>query len=135
VVAVTHGRPAMIPSHVAQRVTLPIIAQTPECDNPASILGNTTTHASFFVKSVELYEVIYRTILAVYYSDGGPLPKCVANLHNRDLSSEDEDLAVVIQLDGALRKWKTTLPEHLKIFTSEARAMPVHRQAVILHIR
>ena len=125
----------MIPSHVAHRVTFPTIAQTPGQDNPTSILGNTITHASFFVKSVELYEIIYRTILAVYYSDCGPLPKCIANLHNRDLSGEDEDLAVVIQLDGALRKWKTTLPEHLKLLTPEARAMKVHRQAVILHIR
>jgi hypothetical protein len=125
----------MIPSHVAQRVPLPLIAQSSNGDGNVGILGSSATHASFFVKSVELYDIMYRTILAVYNSDGGPLPKCVANPHNREVSTDDEDIAIVIQLDGSLRKWKQTLPEQLKLRSSEQRQMIVHRQAVILHIR
>lgn len=126
----------MIPSHLAQRVPLPLHTAQAGGQNPASILGNTQTHASFFVKSLELYEIIYRTILSVYYSNGGgPLPKCVTNAHTRDPGGEDEDIAIAVQLDGALRKWEYGLPEHLKWDTSEQRDMIVHRQAVILHIR
>ncbi|KAF2658600.1 hypothetical protein K491DRAFT_776159 [Lophiostoma macrostomum CBS 122681] len=135
VVAVTHGRPAMIPSHVARRVPLPLIDRISNDETHSTLLGNTPDHASLFVKSVELYEIMYRTILAVYYSDGGPLPKCVSNPHNRELSGEDEDLAIGIQLDGALRKWQRSLPEHLKLQTAEMRSEIAHRQAVILHIR
>jgi hypothetical protein len=125
----------MIPSHVAQRVPLPLIAPSSSEGSGIGILGNSETHASFFVKSVELYDIMYRTILAVYNSDGGPLPKCVASSHNREMSADDEDIAIVIQLDGSLRKWKQTLPEHLKIISAEQRQLIVHRQAVILHIR
>jgi hypothetical protein len=125
----------MIPSHVARRVQLPHFQERTADESNLLLLGNPADHASLFVKSVELYEIMYRTILAVHYSDEGPLPKCVANPLNPELGGEDEDLATVIQLDGALRKWQRSLPNSLKLHTNLERREVVHRQAVILHIR
>ena len=60
-VSVTHGRPAMISQHPTNTVPLPTSATT----NGQSTIQN-PEYYSFFVRSVRLYEIIHKTMIAFY---------------------------------------------------------------------
>jgi hypothetical protein len=118
-VAVTHGRPPMMSSQLATSLSLP--KQLHQHDS--------TTHTAFFVKSVELYEIIQSLYYGadersrVYAFDGS-----ISNEHS-------DDLGMVIQLDRELVKWERNLPDWLRCNTRHTRGEVTHRQAVVLHIR
>ena len=124
-VAVTHGRPSMISPSLASVVPLPLEK------------GHTLrTDATFFVKSVELYEIIHRTIGTLYHGTGARCKNMAAS-DDEDSGGEEEqiDLGIVMQLDRALGRWERKLPERLRLVSVDRRSEVTHRQGVILHIR
>lgn len=125
-VSLTHGRPAMVSEHLALAVPLPAIASDPGMDESGLL-----TEPSFFVKSVELYEITHKVILSFYSGPRTRPARCAAQQ-----DKQDEDLGVVMQLDGALSRWEERLPSHLDLAHPHVKNNEVaHRQAVILRIR
>ena len=123
-VAVTHGRPSMISPSLASVVPLPQQG------------GICTTDATFFVKSVELYELIHRTIRTLYHGTGARCKNVAASDSESSAGGEEHiDLGMVMQLDSALGRWERKLPEGLKCASAKPRDEVTRRQAVILHIR
>ncbi|CAI6100897.1 unnamed protein product [Clonostachys chloroleuca] len=134
-VSVTHGRPAMISTYVASTVPLPVTS----IDGPEAATGaldSSSTDATFFVKSVQLYELIHRTIQSLYY---GARCKSVLAFNDGGNSSSGNnnktDLGMVMQFDAALDKWDRGLPGQLRWTYSQPRDQVTHRQAVVLYIR
>uniref|UniRef100_A0A8H7N652 Zn(2)-C6 fungal-type domain-containing protein n=1 Tax=Bionectria ochroleuca TaxID=29856 RepID=A0A8H7N652_BIOOC len=134
-VSVTHGRPAMISTYVASTVPLP---NTP-IDRPEAatgVLDSSSTDATFFVKSVQLYELIHRTIQSLYYG-----ARCKSVLASNDggdsgdANNSKTDLEMVMQFDAALDKWDRGLPGQLRWTYSQPRDQVTQRQAVVLYIR
>ncbi|KAM0322186.1 hypothetical protein ACHAQA_009676 [Verticillium albo-atrum] len=135
-VSVTHGRPAMISGHLATTVPLPLSSSTP-VNGAEAVMGNGAGHAAFFVKSVQLYEIIHRTIIAFYGGTGGR-PKCKESQasDNGIADGEDDDFDMVVQLDRSLSKWEQSLPAQLRWSSLEATTDDIsRRQSVILRMR
>ena len=108
-VSLTHGRPAIISAEAATEVPFP-----QSCNGLADF-----SRIAFFTKSIELYEIINRTTMAVYSA-----------------GASNEDLASVIEIDEDLSAWKHGLPEHLQLESLEQTRDEIgKRQAVILRIR
>lgn len=97
-----------------------LASAVPPPQYPSEVDGDTTDTA-FFVKSVDLYEIIHRTIRSLY--------------HGARCDEEPVDLAVVMQLGSALQKWEKGLPERLKGTSTQPRSLVTHRQTVILNLR
>lgn len=140
-IAITHGRPAMISDHLASTVVLPPI---PDGDAQG---GNTVKlhrlrYQGFFVKSLELYEVINQAVLAFYTTSPrlkSPTSPSHLGQHSLGQHSQERhelDLGVALQLDQRLTKWEKNTPSFLAMAEPETQLDEVfRRQAVILRIR
>ncbi|RXG42334.1 hypothetical protein VDGE_09607 [Verticillium dahliae] len=135
-VSVTHGRPAMISGHLATTVPLPMSSASSVNGTEAALSGG-AVHAAFFVKSVQLYEIIHRTIIAFY---GGTMG-CSKSKQSQGSDSgssdgDDDDFDKVVQLDRSLSHWEQRLPVHLRWTSLVDTADEVsRRQTVILRMR
>lgn len=136
VLSMTFGRPAMISKSVAQAVPLPAMIDD-------SFLSSSSNHAfgymqkdtpmsmAFFVKSLEIYEIV-NDILISLYSSTDASNDALAAFFTGSNSSVD----VVFQYDRALMSWGRTLPPHLRISTYEWASNPLFkRQATICRSR
>ncbi|KAH8660148.1 fungal-specific transcription factor domain-containing protein [Xylariales sp. PMI_506] len=139
-VAVTHGRPSMISKCLAVAVPLPDTSEKPRSNSTAEE-PEEAMRVSFFVKSVELYEIINHIIYA-FYSAHNSTSTSSSVLHLQDsagsnLSSIDEnDLGPLIKLDKSLSLWERSLPNHLIYERLEQTEDEIYkRQTVILYIR
>ncbi|KAH0435766.1 C6 transcription factor [Colletotrichum camelliae] len=135
-IAITHGRPAMISDHLASTVVLPSI---PDGDAQG---GNTVElhrlrYQGFFVKSLELYEVINQAVLAFYTATPRlKSPTSTSHLGQHSQERHELDLGVALQLDQRLTKWEKNTPSFLAMAEPETQLDEVfRRQAVILRIR
>ncbi|KAF4922617.1 Sorbicillinoid biosynthetic cluster transcription factor sor3 [Colletotrichum viniferum] len=135
-IAITHGRPAMISDHLALTVVLPPI---PDGDAQG---GNTVElhrlrYQGFFVKSLELYEVINQAVLAFYTTSPRlKSPTSPSHLGQHSQERHELDLGVALQLDQRLTKWEKNTPSFLAMAEPETQLDEVfRRQAVILRIR
>lgn len=121
----------MVSSHDATVVPFPL-GSTP------SPSGEGTTHTTrtdtcFFVKSVELYEIIHRIVQSLYH---GARCKSVETLHEQKGAQKDAlDLGIVLQLESSLGHWEQALPDRLKWTSPVVRDPVTHRQAIILSLR
>jgi hypothetical protein len=115
----------MISRELAATVPLPLTSPNAKPGDYGRL-----TEGSFFVKSVELYEITHRVLLGLY-SEPGSQPRC--STHD---DGQDEDVAKVMQLDSAMVKWEESLPRFLILSDPDVASNEVsHRQAVILRIR
>lgn len=123
-VSVTHGRPTMISERVASAVPLPEISSS-------QLPGE---RKEFFVKSVQLYEITHRIVLALY---GGKYTRDESRYQHPTVIDDDiDDLDIVVPLDRSLNKWVLGLPDHLKWNQlPELADESTRREAFILHIR
>ncbi|EWG49267.1 hypothetical protein FVEG_08843 [Fusarium verticillioides 7600] len=130
-VSVTHGRPAMISLHPAKNVPHP--AETSNAQNVMQGLE----YYSFFVRSVRLYEIIHKTMIAFYDGSQGSKPKeKESHFDLEGLDGEDENLDRVVQLDRCISRWQSKLPDHLRWELLESNTDEIaRRQAVILRMR
>lgn len=104
----------MVSAELAASVPLPCISS----DVDLQSLGD----ASFFVQSVELYEITHDLTEKLYHG----MPR----LAKQTPSSSPNELATVVQIDGRLTAWQINIPDHLSI----KNPLP-SREAVILHMR
>lgn len=126
-VSLTHGRPSMVHDKLATEVPLPL-ARTGGQDKSELQL----TEASFFVASIELYNISHRILQEFYCS---PV-SCRRRASSLERMGIDEDLGIVMKLDSSLSNWQDGLPEHLITSHPECTKNKVsHRQAIILQIR
>ncbi|KAK2054658.1 hypothetical protein LY76DRAFT_225701 [Colletotrichum caudatum] len=143
-IAITHGRPAMISDQLAPSVVLPSIPDAGDTTENGTQLDAVSPrrlrYRGFFHKSLELYEVIHHTVLAFYLSASpsrSPTHPSGAG-HNSQRSPErpELDLGKASQLDRRLTKWEKSLPSFLEMSEPETTLDEVfRRQAVILRIR
>ncbi|OHW90142.1 fungal specific transcription factor [Colletotrichum incanum] len=143
-IAITHGRPAMISDQLASSVVMPSIPDTNDATGNGIQLDAVSLHKlryqSFFHKSLELYEVINHAVLA-FYSSASPLkspsyPIGVGYSSQRPSERLELDLGKALQLDQRLTKWEKSLPSFLTMAEPETTLDEVfRRQAVILRIR
>ncbi|WDK16581.1 fungal specific transcription factor [Colletotrichum graminicola] len=111
-IAITHGRPAMISDQLASSVVLPSIPDAGDTTENGLQLDAVSLHKlryhGFFHKSPELYEVIHHAVLA-FYSSTSPLRWPIhpdGAGHNSQRSSErpELDLGKALQLDQQLTR-------------------------------
>nr|XP_036586895.1 C6 transcription factor [Colletotrichum truncatum]KAF6797452.1 C6 transcription factor [Colletotrichum truncatum] len=135
-IAITHGRPAMISDQLASSVVLPSIPDSNARDQNGAQLHR-LRYQGFFVKSLELYEVINQAVLAFYTTTSGlKSPTSISHLGQRSQERHELDLGVALQLDQRLTKWEKSLPSFLTMTEPETQLDEVfRRQAVILRIR
>ncbi|KAK6209866.1 fungal specific transcription factor [Colletotrichum tabaci] len=145
-IAITHGRPAMVSDQLASSVVLPSIpdmdANTEHGVQLDAVSLHRLRYQGFFHKSLELYEVINYAVLA-FYSSTSPLKSSThtnggaANSSQRLSELPDLDLGKALQLDQRLTKWEKSLPSFLTMADEPETTLGevFRRQAVILRIR
>ncbi len=116
----------MISSQLADDVPLPVFS--------SSATDHETSRIAFFVKTVELYEIVNRTLLTLYQEKG---PKKSSNESDQGTTNlELEELCQTIRLEESLSQWQSGLPAHLAFDTLSAeRKEMFQRQTVVLHTR
>ncbi|KAF4964594.1 hypothetical protein FSARC_7500 [Fusarium sarcochroum] len=138
-VSVTHGRPAMISQRPAKGVPFPASSALDEATGNQAMIKN-PEYYSFFVRSVRLYEIIHKTMIAFYGGSHSSRSKEkeAHSSHSSDPDSsdnEDEDLDRVVQLDRCISRWESKLPDHLRWDLLETNKDEIsRRQAVILRM-
>ncbi|KAH8881452.1 hypothetical protein GQ53DRAFT_511331 [Thozetella sp. PMI_491] len=133
-VSVTHGRPPMISKKLASAVPLPLSIRHPS-EAATAEATHDVVRVSFFVKSVELYEIINLSLLAFYSSQD---PSSSTDDGSETIQSEpaEDDLGALMKLDKSLSDWDRSLPPHLRFeLLGESENDVCQRQAVILRIR
>lgn len=92
---------------------------------------------SFFVRSVRLYEIIHKTMIAFYSpTQAGRSKDKEAHSDSESVDGEDEDLDRVVQLDRCISRWESKLPDHLRWDLLESNRDEIaRRQTVILRMR
>ncbi|ATY63501.1 Fungal specific transcription factor [Cordyceps militaris] len=119
-VALTHGRPAMISAELASSVPLPALAEE------GSQTLDDSTDVAFFVKSVELYEINQKLVETLY---SGPTQRAQRLKPSQRAVS---DLANIVQIDGDMSDWEQSLPKQLQQHTLGTIAA---RPSIILRLR
>lgn len=119
-VALTHGRPAMISTELASSVPLPAIA------GEDTQIPDDSTDVAFFVKSAELYEIIHKLVEILYSSPTGRTKRMKPS--QRAVS----DLANIVQIDGDMAEWEQGLPKQLQQHSLGTIAA---RPSIILRLR
>ena len=119
-VALTHGRPAMISAELASSVPLPAIA---EGDTQ---IPDDSTDVAFFVKSAELYEITHKLVEILYSTPTGRTKRMKPS--QRAVS----DLANIVQIDGDMAEWEQGLPKQLQQHSLGTIAA---RPSIILRLR
>ncbi|KAK4235173.1 fungal-specific transcription factor domain-containing protein [Achaetomium macrosporum] len=121
-VSMTHGRPPIVLHQHASAVPLPLSSQSER-----EGIDDEQIRVSFFVQSVQLYEIIHLSIIA-FYLTGEAEPS--------SQGAREKDLETLLRLDSALETWEQNLPSHLCFATVEDLKNDIcKRQAVILRLR
>lgn len=131
----TFGRPAMIAKTLADSVPLPAMIDDDylpsDSSSPSVQPDNTPSAMAFFVKSLNIYDIV-NDILAALYEDESQ--KDQFGLFS--FAAESSNIDMVFRLDRALMNWGRTLPPHLRISSYESFANPLFkRQAIICRSR
>ncbi|KAH7078178.1 putative C6 transcription factor [Paraphoma chrysanthemicola] len=130
ILSIGHGRPAMIAESFTHTVlnVQHHVQSLPENDDRIP-------YNEFVVRSLELYEITYHA-LQRYFSPPRPRDLNVDCLDYFDPTPTESRLALMIQVDGSLRRWEISLPAHLKFGSSRHLQGDIcSRQATILHLR
>jgi hypothetical protein len=134
-ISITHGRPAMISDQLASSVPLPQIPASPLGSTKGHLQGPVYRHA-FFIKSLELYEIINHAILAFYSSTFGRHDSVSDKADPSQPSQQSVELGSAIRLDDSLTRWEHSLPAYLRSDAIDNTVDEVcRRQAIILRIR
>lgn len=136
----TLGRPAMISASEVVPLPLPLeldedLFQSGRLDisEVESASSSTKSAISFFVLSVELFEIVQRILLAFYSDSQGD----VTDDHSQYFTGSDS----VFALDSQMMKWRKGVPPHLQLDgdggsqSQDSASRTFTRQAVVLKVR
>jgi hypothetical protein len=129
----TFGRPVTIPKTLAASVPLPSAIGADVGGHshvPFNELSHATSGTVFFVKTLELFDIVNDILTAVYTSNGN-----MCNGDELGLSSGTRvapNLATVFGLDDALMAWPRSLPPHLRISSDRSFESTISRRQAIL---
>lgn len=119
-VALTHGRPAMISSDLASSVPLPTVV------DDETTIPEYSTDVAFFVKSAELYEISHKLVEKLYSTPTGRTKRM------KPSQRAVYDLSNIVQIDGDMAEWEQNLPKRLqKSYLLTIAARP----SIILRLR
>lgn len=122
--AITVPLPAMIDDEFLSHQ--PGIEAVQPADQPSMI--------AFFVKTLQLYDIINDLLLTLYMGRDDNGQKDQYDFYFGQ--TESGDIATVYQLDRALMIWGQTLPSHLRLSSLESsRNATFMRQAIVLRAR
>jgi len=132
----TLGRPAIVSKTLAAIVPLPaIIDDEFLSDEPGVYRSQPNASPSilgFFIKSLQLYDIVNDILLLLYFGEDNDAQKDPAIL----LSNQSINVATVMQLDRDLMKWGRSLPPYLRISSLDSFSNTIFlRQAIIGRIR
>jgi hypothetical protein len=138
IVSVTHGRPAMVSHQLSTAV--PMHSSTVPSTVDGGGKRDDDTDPSFFFKSVRLYDIMHRIMIAFYGGhdrNGGSRDSSQPpSSSGENLEAEGESLDTILQLDRALTAWERDTPVHLQYSRLDMMDDPIcRRQTVILRIR
>lgn len=124
----------MISQKFAAEVPLPLSTENNNTDGVNAFPRHDFSRIAFFVKSVELYEIINRMTMTVHSSGstkGSEKEPCPTQAEDTD-----QGLESIIEFDESLSQWEKRVPDHLNIKFLELSTDEINkRQAVILRIR
>lgn len=138
----TFGRPAIVSKGSCGAVPLPIpvdeeyIRSTVTSDvlQPA----DRPSMLVFFVKSLELYDILNDILLSLYKPSAESLVEDVQDFFHLHQGSSDGE-RTIFELDRALTRWSRSLPPHLRRSTESPNSGPLEfmfcRQANVLKAR
>lgn len=131
----TFGRPSMISRTTAEKVPYPLIVDDAYLhDNPQIPVAQpagTPSLMAFFVKSLELYDIVANSLSKLYSENDAYTQKS-----HGSQQSEMLDLTSVLHIDRSLMQWAQDLPPHLSVFSDATASDPIiQRQAIICKIR
>ncbi|UNI24980.1 hypothetical protein JDV02_010693 [Purpureocillium takamizusanense] len=130
VLSMTFGRPSMIASWLPETVQVPVPSMIDDeyldsrAESSAIRPDGEPSVVAFFVKTIELYDIINDIILELYQS-------------STDMASkETHHLVAVLQFDDRLLKWEQSLPEHLQYAHCKGEQdLIFERQRIVLRAR
>lgn len=134
----TFGRPAMVSKVSSGAVPLPVRV------DDEFIISNSTAELSqpegkpsvmaFYIKTLELYEIMNDVLLSLYKPVVEDSPDDVHDFYFNNSVSEGE--RTVFDLDRSLNQWARNLPAHLCPGSSSRSDSPIFfRQSVVLQAR
>ncbi|KAH7323193.1 fungal-specific transcription factor domain-containing protein [Stachybotrys elegans] len=138
IVSVTHGRPAMVSGQLSTAV--PMHISTAPILNEGGWRHDDDVNPSFFFKSVRLYDIMHRIMIAFYGGrerNGGSRDSSQPpSSAGENSEAEGESLDTILQLDRSLTAWERDMPAHLQYDRLDTIDDPIcRRQTVILRIR
>lgn len=114
----------MVSAELATSVPRPLFSKSSSASDELDDL----TDASFFVKSIELYEITHNLTTKLYPGSG--------QRTKQFQTSSLEDLLTVVQIDDELTNWEKGLPKNLIVPSSKTEpTFSPTREAVILQLR
>ncbi|CZR61789.1 related to C6 transcription factor [Phialocephala subalpina] len=133
ILSMTFGRPAMISKSAAKAVPLPLMVDDNFLLDHANVVvappENKPTAIAFYVKALELHEIVNDILLALYFRDDN-------NQYSFSNHPESMIVGALLPLDQALMQWGRSLPLHLRISSSESLSNDIYRrQAIVSRIR
>lgn len=141
VVSMTYGRPPMISATLAKAVPRPVAVDHENLpDEDGGVIPDPGKPAiiEFFIRTLELYDVLYDILMGLYHSSTG-----------REISLDDMwdkylgrsgigNQPPTIEIERKLVRWERNLPFHLRLDYGGSQSghdQYFTRQAVILHQR
>jgi len=129
-ISVAHGRPAMISQDLSSNIihTQPHAPSQPNADDQLP-------YDVFIARVLELCEITHHSAQRHFSPPRSQNPNadCASVL---EPSTIEEKLALIIQIDGCLRRWEYNLPPQLKYGISEHPQDEIStRQATVLYCR
>lgn len=124
----TFGRPSMIADWLSDAVPLPLMIDDDYLDSPIQSSpvrpDGRTTEVAFFIKSLELYSIVNRSLLELYM-----MPRDKASSYQRTLAS-------VLECESSLTRWALSIPEQLRYsLEKNDEDFIFQRQRIVLRAR
>ena len=126
----TFGRPSMIARWLPENVTVPLPSMIDDefldsqAESAATRPDGRPTILAFFIKSLELYDIVNDILLELYQGSADTTSK------------ETHHLVAVLQFDDRLLAWLKSLPAHLQYENHDPKeALVYERSRIVLRAR
>ncbi|OAL57103.1 hypothetical protein IQ07DRAFT_582349 [Pyrenochaeta sp. DS3sAY3a] len=129
-ICTSHGRPSMISDNLVS-----VVIRMQRHVQAQQSKGHQLPHDDFVAKTLEIYEIIHNAVQRYFSTSPSHSPN-VDWSSILDLSPIEEKLALILQIDGCLKRWEQSLPALLRYENStHLQNGTTTRQATALHLR